>query len=115
MLRPKGASGRDLSDNAAVAPRRSAVGMLRKKDPTLGSIVSPAVFIQTTALVAAETAWNYLAHELGHVLGLLHTFEGLDLDKLVRPPPCAQCVATAANGWTAGDRSLVDRITNMSR
>eukprot|EP00440_Ansanella_granifera_P051066 gb/GFBE01055351.1/.p1 GENE.gb/GFBE01055351.1/~~gb/GFBE01055351.1/.p1 ORF type:complete len:641 (+),score=123.37 gb/GFBE01055351.1/:1-1923(+) len=68
-----------------------------------GSIViPPAVYINEGSANSVKKAVPLLGHELGHTLGLLHTFSGLSFENL-QGAQCKQCTPSAGNAATTGD------------
>ena len=53
-----------------------------------------------------------MANELGHVFGLLHTFQGLDTTSLLNQT-CPACVPRDENSWTSGD-AIADTVPTGS-
>lgn len=65
-------------------------------------VVPPAIYISERDSDTVEKAAPLIGHELGHTLGLLHTFSGLKLASL-QNSTCPQCIPTEANAATSGD------------
>jgi len=82
-------------------PSINSLGYTLRRGNPLGGLVPPSLFMLQSSLVDLGSGWNYVAHELGHAFGLLHTFQGLDTSGLLAAT-CGACVP-ADNAWTTGD------------
>jgi hypothetical protein len=71
------------------------------------STLPPASFYLDKAMVDMTAAWTVMAHELGHNLGLDHTFNGMTSELLKKKPVgggCEACVPTSTQaGYMTGD------------
>ena len=83
-------------------PNIASLGYTLRRGNPQGGLVPPSLFMLQSSLADLGSGWNYVAHELGHALGLLHTFQGLDTKGLLNAT-CGACVPVAGNGWVTGD------------
>jgi len=65
-------------------------------------VIPPAIYLSESSATTVSAAVPLIGHELGHTLGLLHTFSGLKLTSL-QNETCKQCTPTVANAATTGD------------
>ena len=89
-----------------LVPKIDTNGMAFKRGT---SMLSPMVLAREGDLASLSGCIDTLAHELGHIWGLRHTFDGLLLADLKKskgvktPGSCSECVPVEANGEVAGD------------
>jgi len=62
---------------------------------------SPYIFITASSFTDDSVA-NYIAHEVGHILGLFHTFEGL-YDNKISNNTCTEKCKASVNSYMTGD------------